>query len=232
MTRPQTAKPRKEALLLPKIGKNQSLAHQAYAALKKAIVSNVLKPTEPLREEVLAARLGISRTPLRAALKRLEFEKLIVVDASKHTFVTDVKPETMAKVLTYRYAIEPMTARTACICMSRKHLTQIEDCLRQHADNIREGNLDKIIVCELRFSSLIAAASKNEFFVDGVEMINTYMQRYIALSRTASQDVTHSLAEHAAICEALAREDPDGAETATRNHLDNIVARFGLHIPL
>lgn len=214
--------------MLPKIGKSQSLAEQAYEALKKAIVNNTLKPKEILREEALAASLGISRTPLRAALRRLQFEKLIVVDSSKHAFVTDVKPETMNKVFTFRFALEPVASRVACIRIGKEGLSRIDACLKQHENCIKEQNLDKIIACELKFTTLIAEATENSFLMDGIAVINTYMQRYIAFSRTASEDVTYSLVEHRMILDALAGDEPKAAEECTRHHLANIVARFGL----
>lgn len=69
--------------MLPKIGEKLSLSDKAYKVIKEAILNNDLKPREILSEEALATKLGISRTPLRTALKRLEFEKLVNVNSTK-----------------------------------------------------------------------------------------------------------------------------------------------------
>lgn len=216
---------KQEAFVLPKIGKRLSLAQQAHAAIKKAIVYNELKPGELLREESLAATLGISRTPLRAALKQLQFEKLIVVDASKHAFVSDLEPEKMGEVFAFRLAVEPATAKAACTAITQKELGLVEECLRRHEAFIKEENLDKIIACEMEFNSLIARGSKNEFLIDSMETISTYMQRYILQSQTVSRDVTESVVEHRMILEAIANADVGQAEELTRQHIFNVARR-------
>ena len=217
--------------MLPKIGKNQSLSQQAYSAIKKAILSNELKPKELLREEALASTLGISRTPLRAALKQLQFEKLIVVNSSKHAFVSEVKPEIMTKVFVYRFAVEPIAARAAASTIEREDIGRIEDCLARHEEHIREGKLDKIIACELEFSRLIAESTRNEFLIDGTEMVNTYMQRFIAMSKTVTADVTESVGEHRGILEALDKGDGTLAEERTVRHLYNVAGRARFKLP-
>lgn len=220
-----------ENTMLPKIGNNQSLSQQAYVAIKKAILANQFKPKDILREEALAASLGISRTPLRAALKRLQYEKLVVVNSAKQTFVSEVKTEDMSGVFVFRYAIEPMAARVAATLIGKKGLAQIEDCLRHHNAQIKEGNLEKVIVYELQFSSLVAQHAENEFLIDSVEMINTYVQRFLSLAPSTWEDVPHSVEEHRRIFEALQNHDPEAAEKRTCDHLAKVVSRFGFTLP-
>lgn len=219
-------------IMLPKIGSNESLSQQAYDAIKKAILSNVFKPKDILREEAIAASLGISRTPLRAALKRLLYEKLVMVNSTRQTFVSEVKVEDMARVFVYRFAIEPVVAKVAANLIDKKGLGRIEDCLRLHAACVKERNVEKTIVYELQFNSLLAQYTQNEFLIDGVGMINTYVQRFLSVAPTTPEDVPHSVEEHWRIFEALKNHDQQAAEARTSEHLGNIVSRFGFTLPL
>jgi len=218
--------------MLPKIGNNQSLSQQAYNAIKTAILTNQFRPKDLLREEALAATLGISRTPLRAALKRLQYEKLVTVTSTKQTIVSEVRPEDMEKVFVFRFAVEPIAAKVAATVIGKKGLRQIEECLAQQADHIAAGNIEKIIATELQFSSLLAQHTGNEFFVDSIEMINTYMQRFLSLAPTTGQDVAHSVKEHQDIYTAIAERNASAAEEKTRVHLTNVAARLGYSLPL
>lgn len=217
--------------MLPKIGKTQSLSQQAYTAIKKAILTNQIKPKDILREEALAVSLGISRTPLRAALKRLQYEKLVVVNSTKQTFVSEVNTEDMSKVFVFRFAVEPMAAKVASLMIGKKGLMQIEDSLRHHGAHIKNGNIEKVIEYELQFSTLIAQHAENEFLVDSVAMINTYVQRFLALASTTPQDVQYSADEHRHIFEALQKHDSKAAVERTCRHLSNVASRLGFTLP-
>ncbi|SBW06664.1 putative GntR family transcriptional regulator [uncultured delta proteobacterium] len=217
--------------MLPKIGNNKSLSQQAYDAIKKAILTNEFKPKDILREEALADSLGISRTPLRAALKRLQYEKLVVVNSAKQTFVSEVKTEDMARVFVFRFAVEPMAARVAAALIGKKGLGRIEECLASHAACVKERNVEKAIVLELLFNTLLAECTENEFLIDGTEMINTYVQRFLSVANSTVRNVPLSLEEHGRIFEALKAHDAKAAEAQTNEHLSRVVARFGFTLP-
>ncbi|MCC8193309.1 MAG: GntR family transcriptional regulator [Deltaproteobacteria bacterium] len=217
--------------MLPRIGNNQSLSEQAYEAIKGAILTGEFKPRDHLREEALASSLGISRTPLRAALKRLQYEKLIIVNSTKQTFVSEVNIDDMARVFVFRFAVEPMAAKVAATVIGKRDLALVEDCLKQHTARIKSGKMDKVIDSELLFSSLIARATENEFLIDSVAMINTFVQRFLALSPSTPDAVPHSVEEHRLIYKALKDHDPAAAEKRTCAHLTNVAARLGFQLP-
>ncbi|SBW09909.1 hypothetical protein KL86DPRO_50315 [uncultured delta proteobacterium] len=85
--------------MLPKIGHKQSLSDHAYTVIKEAILNNTFKPKDILLEESIAEMLGISRTPLRTALKRLEFEKLIFINSQSRPLSRRFSRETWCRFL-------------------------------------------------------------------------------------------------------------------------------------
>lgn len=91
--------------VLPRIGAEVSLTQRANEVLREAILSNAFRPGQVLSEETLAAELAISRTPVRAALKRLEFEHMVVLNPSKNIVVADISRSDLRDVTTARQAL-------------------------------------------------------------------------------------------------------------------------------
>lgn len=90
-----------------------SLAEQAYAALRDRLVMLEIKPGEPINEDRLSAELGVGRTPIREALKRLEKERLVVAFPRRGTFATDVNISDLAHISEVRRTLEPLAASAA-----------------------------------------------------------------------------------------------------------------------
>lgn len=90
-----------------------SLADRAYAALRDRLVMLVIKPGAPINEDRLSAELGVGRTPIREALKRLESDRLVVAFPRRGTFATDVNISDLAHISEVRRTLEPMAASAA-----------------------------------------------------------------------------------------------------------------------
>ena len=218
--------------MLPKIGHKQSLSDHAYMVIKEAILNNTFKPRDILLEESIAEMLGISRTPLRTALKRLEFERLVFINTSKQAVVAEIHPKDMVEVFVFRLAVEPMVARLACASRSDKHIVQVEDCLARNDIAIKEKNLIDIIACELEFDSLLSSCTSNEFLSDGISTIHSYMHRFLSLSTTTYSDAFGSIEEHLQILNAIRDRDTAEAEKRTRFHVRQVALRLKFDLPI
>ena len=218
--------------MLPKIGNKQSLSDHAYIVIKEAILNNTFKPKDILLEESIAEMLGISRTPLRTALKRLEFEKLVVINSSKQAVVAEIHPADMVQVFVFRLAVEPIVTRMACTTRTEEHLAQIENCLARNDTAIEEKNLIDIIASELEFDTILTAAAENEFLTDSVSTIHRYMQRFLALSTTTYQDAFGSIDEHRVILNAVRERNAAEAEKCTQFHIRQVAARLKYELPI
>lgn len=219
--------------MLPNIGNKQSLSEQAYTVIKEAILNNKIKPKDILLEESLAASLGISRTPLRAALKKLEFEKLIYINSSRQAVVSEIKTEDMLQVFVFRLAVEPFVARLACDRMTAEGVGRLERNLLRQEKAINQHNLMEVIASELEFDGILAEIAGNEFFADAVGMVNTVMQRFLILSMTLSRDAPEALVEHTAMLDALKSGDCGSAARHSHDHLLKVANRLGFQpLPL
>ena len=218
--------------MLPRIGHKQSLSDHAYVVIKEAILNNTFKPKDVLLEESIAEMLGISRTPLRTALKRLEFEKLVFINSSKQAVVAEIHQEDMIKVFVFRLAVEPMISRLACDTRTEEHLTQIESCLARNDIAIKEKNLVDIIACELEFDSLLVACTDNEFLADSTSTIHRYMHRFLSLSTTTYSDAFGSIEEHYHILNTVRARNAAEAEKCTRFHVHQVALRLKFDLPV
>ncbi|MDR2826376.1 MAG: GntR family transcriptional regulator [Deltaproteobacteria bacterium] len=219
-------------MLLPKIKNKLSLSDHAYMVIKEAILNNTFKPRDILLEESVAEMLGISRTPLRMALKRLEFEKLVFTNSSKQAVVAEIDLEDMTRVFVFRLAVEPVIARMTSILVTKQSLDDIEDCLVRNAKAIETKNLVDIVTCELEFDELLAVCADNEFLTDSVVMIHGYLQRFLTLSTTSLSDAPASLTEHRIIFDALLSNNSELAMERTTFHVRQVAKRLGFSLPI
>lgn len=214
--------------MLPNIGKSMNLSQHAYIVIKDAILNNKIKPKEVLSEEALAAILGISRTPLRTALKMLEFEKLIFINSAKNAIVADVAKEDMEKVFVVRIALEPVAVKIACMKMDEIKVAKLEEIVKQQATAIESNEFVKFINSDREFHVLIANYTDNELLSEMIERISVSVQRFLTLSMTIPVHAHTALQEHRMIVDALKAKDPDLAETRMLLHVGDVANRIYL----
>lgn len=218
--------------MLPKIGHKQSLSDHAYTVIKEAILNNTFKSKDILLEESIAEMLGISRTPLRTALKRLEFEKLIFINSSKQAVVAEIQSEDMVQVFVFRLAVEPIIARMASGKRTEEDLTRIEECLARNAEAIKEKDLINIVSSELEFDTILTATVGNEFLSDSISTIHRYLHRFLTLSTTTYADALGSIEEHRMIFDAIREKDGKEAEKRTLYHIRQVAGRLNYKLPI
>lgn len=216
---------------LPKIGKKQPLSEQAYAAVKEGILTNTLKAKDVLLEETLCNMLGISKTPLRVALTRLEAEKLVVFNSAKQAVVAELSTEDVSDLFCFRFAVEPSLASIASTMLTDEYAEKLEECLSRSEEANVENDLFKIVARELEFDKILAACVDNGFFTSSITMIHSHLQRLLSRAPSTYRDARHSLVEHRMILAALKEKKAKEAATLTRRHLRNVIIRCEIDFP-
>lgn len=189
---------------------------QAYQFIVEGIQSGRLAPGTRLRETDLAEKTGLSRTPIREALSRLQLEGLLTMDATRGLIVTELDHSMASELYAMREVLEGTAARLAA-----RHASDVEiDFLREV--NIRDAQLttaEALAANNRLFHETLYRCAHNRYLV---KTLNTLQESMMLLGRTtlaAPGRAETSRAEHAAIVEALARRDPDAAEHAARAHI-------------
>ncbi|MDP2134923.1 MAG: GntR family transcriptional regulator [Sulfuritalea sp.] len=196
-----------------------SLSEQAVALLRERIYSHALLPGQRLDEALLAEQLGISRTPLREALKVLSAEGLVDLQPHKGCFVTELSLRDLEEIfpimatLEGRVAHEVATKRTAA---QLKALDALHDKLERHA---AAGDVDRYYETNYVFHDQMQECAGNRW----LQIVIGDLRKLLKLSRHHSLRLegrlAASLAEHRALMQALHRQDAAAAEEVMRGHL-------------
>jgi len=208
---------------LHKIGDSLSLKDKAYATIKEAILSLKLQPGTPLVETQLAEEMGISKTPVRAALEELEREGFVTRILFKGTYVTEVTVKDLVEIFQLRAVLEGLAARLATPLFSPQELDQIAHNLTASEAALAEGNLVRCSKLGKSLHDAIIDKADNRRLALIIRNLDDHVQRFRMLSDQIGGRLNKSVKEHRRVLEALRRRDPDGAEQAMRGHLHSVL---------
>lgn len=222
------------SLSLSPVQRSKSLYEQTYATLRASILSGELAPGDRLVETQLAERLGVSRTPIREALRQLQRETLISTDGSGGLRVTVITPVDAAQLYDCRMALEALSVRQACDHVTASKLeaiaaliTEAEAVLMrsQHPPDRLPTNpspqrLDpQLLDLDYRFHRTIAESSGNPWLVSLLDQVFDKMALLRIQTTRHNPNVLEVRDEHWQIYQAIAQRQPEAAVAAIQAHL-------------
>jgi DNA-binding GntR family transcriptional regulator len=206
-------------LLAPPPGEVASLADQAYYALRELIVSLELAPGSAIKEPELTARLGIGRTPVREALRRLALERLVEVYPRRGMFVTTVDVRDLTRLCEVRAVLEPEAARLAAERATRADLEEINALLEELLVERRRDDRSLIDLDE-RIHRAIYRCSHNQLLEETLEWYYTHALRIWALALDRAPDLQGAVLEHHELLDSIARGKGERAAELMRAHVE------------
>jgi len=197
-----------------------SLASLAYERIKEKLILLDIRPGEPINDIELAAELGVGRTPVREALKRLETDHLVVTYSRRGTFATVVDVTELGAISDIRQLLEPHAARRAA--ENATPLLRAE--LRQTADKIRSLNLadsdrNTFLREDMTVHHLIYRASANAHLEEVLVRYDNLATRIWCLVIDRLPDLAAHIRDHAELLEAIADGHADAAAQLTLDHI-------------
>lgn len=203
---------------------------RAYATLLDEIQSGRLAPGAVLGEVEQAARLGVSRTPLREAIGRLAADGLVAQASPRMTVVTDIDTGDIRELFEVRRALEETAARLAA---ERGDRSAFEELAAEFSGARLEADADRADYAALiaRFDQALDAAVANDYLTAALRTIRTHLVRVRRLSRENAARLAESVAEHRLIASAIAAGDADLAAHATHVHLHNALTNILASLP-
>jgi GntR family transcriptional regulator, rspAB operon transcriptional repressor len=193
---------------------------RVYEILRTKIVHNELKPSEYLNEQNLCQDLGVSKTPIREALQRLEHNRLVVIVPNKGCFVSNISIDRIREVFEIRAILECAAARLAAASDNR---SQFKSILESHDSfNIQDGEeMRHYLLSGYQIHTHIVEAAGNSYLTDFYKTILDHIVqiRVYFLNRFKSERLHETVEEHKRILQAIVDGDVDGAESAMRDHL-------------
>lgn len=192
-----------------------------FNTLRQAILTGELKPGERLMEIHLANRLGVSRTPIREAIRKLELEGLVTMIPRRGAEVAQITEKSMNDVLEVRRALDALCVELACDRIDDLSLEELRKACECFEQAVKTRDVKKIAQADVALHDIIVQATGNQRLIQLVHSLSEQMYRYrFEYIKDASQH-PHLVEEHRVIYESIVRKDKETASKAARMHIDN-----------
>ncbi|MBO4290316.1 MAG: GntR family transcriptional regulator [Lachnospiraceae bacterium] len=192
-----------------------------FNTLRQAILTGELKPGERLMEIHLAERLGVSRTPIREAIRKLELEGLVIMIPRRGAEVAQITEKSMNDVLEVRRAVDALCVELACERISQKELEELRIACEKFENAVKTGDIKQIARADVELHDIIVQATGNQRLVQLVNTLSEQMYRYrFEYIKDFSQH-ERLVDEHRIIYESIVKKDKDTACNAAKLHIDN-----------
>ncbi|OCI30364.1 GntR family transcriptional regulator [Oerskovia enterophila] len=202
--------------------RRQSGARAVYDLLRARIIDGTLAADARLTEPVLSSQLGVSRTPVREALRLLQAEALVVEQPTGGVRVAPLAVTDLHRVYDVRARLEGLLARDACERARPadvQHLARLVDLM----DAVRDHE-DEVLRIGAQFHGEIESLADNRWCSELLRQIRGHVDRYRSLSARERVGTTDHVDEHRAVARAIASGDPDAAERSMREHIERSAA--------
>ena len=196
-----------------------------FNTLREAILKGDLKPGERLMELQLASKLGVSRTPIREAIRKLELEGLVIMIPRKGAEVADITEKSLRDVLEVRKALEELAVQLACEKITQEELEELEKAGENFKKVLkRSKDITEVAEADVRFHDVIYMATDNQKLIHLLNKLREQMYRY-RVEYLKNPDVHEQLTqEHEEIVYHIKRREKVEATAVTCQHIDNQVS--------
>lgn len=197
-----------------------SLAERAYRELRDRLIMLDIRPGAPVNDEQLAAELGVGRTPVREALKRLETERLVVAYPRRGTFATEVNITDLSHIAEVRRSLEPLAAAGAAhraTTADREQMSNLHAQLRRQRGPRTEH--PQLMHLDMQVHRAIYAAAHNPYLEDTLIRYDNLATRIWCLFTDRLPELAEHVAEHTTILKAIAAGDAEQAAALAGQHV-------------
>ncbi len=192
-----------------------------FKTLRQAILTGELKPGERLMEIHLADKLGVSRTPIREAMRQLELEGLVVMMPRRGAQVAHITEKSMSDVLEVRLALDELAVQLACERITDEEIQALSDACTAFEVAVDSADIRNITDADIRFHDIIFGASRNDRLIQMVNNIAEQMYRYRFEYIKDDSGWQSLITEHRMIMDAISMRDEELARRAIHVHIKN-----------
>lgn len=196
-----------------------SLRNKVFKYIKSQIINGHYNPGESLVESKLAEELGVSRTPIREAIRLLELEGLVETTPNKGAVVLGISGKDVEDIYAIRLAVEGLAARWAAVNMSvhdKKELAKVVDLMEFYA---QKDDVDEVAELDNKFHEIIYEASGSKILNLTLSNLHQYLQMARLESLKVPKRLPATMTEHRNIVDSFNESDPDKAEKALTDHV-------------
>lgn len=194
-----------------------------FNTLRQAILKGELKPGERLMEIKLANKLGVSRTPIREAIRKLELEGLVLMIPRKGAEVADISEKSLKDVLEVRKALEELSVQLTCDRITKEEIVELKQAAEHFKRVLKNKDITEIAEADVRFHDVIYTATKNQKLIQLLNNLREQMYRYRIEYLKQEEVYPKLIREHEEIIERIKNKDKDAATHIVCQHIDNQV---------
>ena len=196
-----------------------SLRGRVFNRIREDILSGKYKQNEELKENTIGLELGVSRTPVREALRQLELEGLVNIIPNKGAYVTGISEKDIHDIYVIRSYLEGLCAKWACENIQEDQLQQLEEIVYLAEFHSMKKHYEQIVEFDNKFHELIYEASGSKILKHVLSDFHHYVQRVRKITLSNPERAEKSNIEHQAILEAIRSRDSVLAETLAHEHI-------------
>lgn len=196
-----------------------SLVSRVYRELRTRIVDGSLAPGSALVEAKVSEELGVSRTPVREALRLLEQDGLVDAIPNKCSIVVGIDPQDISDTYDFRIPTFGLCAKWATQRMSDKEVEELKNILELQEFYLQKGDFEKVRENDAKFHDLLYVGCRSRAVIQSMRSLHTLSQRAREITYRGEDRLAASVQEHRAIYEAVLERDFAAAEEAARCHL-------------
>lgn len=205
----------------PKDDEFLPLRDAVYNKLRQSILTGEYPPGERLMEVHLGDKLGVSRTPIREAIRMLELEGLVTMIPRKGAMVAQITEKNMSDVLEVRKALDILCVQLACERISPEMIRDLKDAGEAFEKAVATNDNRKIAQADIDFHNVIINATGNDRLMSLEDSLSLPMYRYRYEYIRGSSGHDNLVKEHKKIIKAIEKRDPEAATEAAGEHIDN-----------
>lgn len=205
---------------------NYSLGSRVFHKIREGILSGKYAANEELKEKNIGDELGVSRTPVREALRQLELEGLVSIIPNKGAYVVGLSKKDIRDIYEMRSLLEGLCAKWAAVNVTEEQLNELEENIFLSEFHAGKQNWEQMVELDNRFHEILYLASGSKELKHILTDYHQYVQRVRKVTLAEAKRVQESTEEHKVIVEALKKHDPEKAEEAATIHIWNTVSNM------
>ena len=192
-----------------------------FNTLRQAILRGELKPGERLMEIQLANKLGVSRTPIREAIRKLELEGLVLMIPRKGAEVAEITEKSLKDVLEIRRALEDLAVRLACEKITKEELAELKNAGDEFKKVLKSQDITEVAEADVKFHDVIYMATDNPKLIQLLNNFREQMYRFRVEYLKKAEVRPQLLAEHDEIIKFITEGNKEEASRVVTRHIEN-----------
>jgi len=200
-----------------------SLRGRVFNKIREDILSGKYNQNEELKENTIATELGVSRTPVREALRQLELEGLVNIIPNKGAYVNGISEKDIHDIYIIRSYLEGLCAKWACEHITQEQIDALEEIIYLSEFHAKKEHHQQVVELDNKFHETIYEASNSKILDHVLSDFHHYVQRIRKVTLSSDDRAMNSNKEHTAILEAIKKRDGEEAERLAHEHIMNTI---------